>query len=487
MVAAVCLGSALVSAGVLIAILRIAFEASAANAVARQQMMVIGGIGVVAVLAAGGFAWWVLDRRLARPVTLLAAEAERALSATITEIITKHGHALGAVPERVARLAARHAKGQREIRQAMAAAAAHAETQVARLEAILRDLSEGILVADLDHRVLLYNRALLWLLDAPDKLGLGRPVFDIIERGAVERTLADLVAIASEDEENKPGGHTASLECLSVPAGVALSSRMAVVRDQHRRISGYVITVAGREGGESRPAGWGDAALPPRPEFYNFDPPPAPAGASLAERLDTRLDDLACVVFDTETTGLEPSRGDRIVQIAGVRVSGGRILRGERFERLVNPGQAIPKASIRFHGITDEMVKGAPGTMEALTDFHAFAGEDVLVAHNAAFDMKFLSLAAAETGAVFDNPVLDTLLLSVHLHDHLAEHTLDAIANRFGVVFEGRHTALGDAMATAEIFLHLVELCRERGIVTLGQALKASETVRSIRRKQARF
>ncbi len=92
-----------------------------------------------------------------------------------------------------------------------------------------------------------------------------------------------------------------------------------------------------------------------------------------------------------------------------------------------------------------------------------------------------------ETGAVFDNPVLDTVLLSVHLHDHLAEHTLDAIANRFGVVFEGRHTALGDAMATAEIFLHLVELCRERGIVTLGQALKASETVRSIRRKQARF
>jgi len=79
------------------------------------------------------------------------------------------------------------------------------------------------------------------------------------------------------------------------------------------------------------------------------------------------------------------------------------------------------------------------------------------------------------------------LLLSVFLHDHIADHTLDGMANRLGVEVSGRHTALGDSMVTAEIFLRLMKLLQARGITTLGQALEASEAIVQVRREQAKF
>ncbi|MHA3980431.1 3'-5' exonuclease [Halovulum sp. GXIMD14794] len=221
-----------------------------------------------------------------------------------------------------------------------------------------------------------------------------------------------------------------------------------------------------------------------RPEFYDFDLPPAAAAGDLAER---RLAELPFVVFDTETTGLSPSSGDRIVQIAGVRIVNSRLLRGERFETLVNPERSIPAASTEVHRITEAMVAHAPGMAEAGRDFHDFSSGAVLVAHNAPFDMAFLTAEEARSGIHFENPVLCTVLLSSALFGEGAEHSLDALAARFGIEIPeaDRHTAMGDALATGEVFCHLLDLLREAGIETLQQAIDASARQTSIRKRQA--
>lgn len=225
--------------------------------------------------------------------------------------------------------------------------------------------------------------------------------------------------------------------------------------------------------------------LPPRPEFFDFDlvSPPEVAGDLAAMPLRA----VTYVVFDTETTGLRPSEGDEIISIAGVRIVNGRILTGETFSRLVNPGRTIPKESIRFHGITDDMVADKPPIQVALRQFHAYAQDAVLVAHNAAFDMKFLKLKERQCDVRFDNAVLDTLLLSAFLHDQALEHSLDGVAARLGVPVTERHTALGDAMVTAAVFVALLDLLEARGLTTLGAVLERCNMVAELRAREGDF
>ncbi len=235
---------------------------------------------------------------------------------------------------------------------------------------------------------------------------------------------------------------------------------------------------------------WKETAelIPERPEFYDFSLGDEDR-AEWGDLLNYPLSALTYVVFDTETTGLAPSKGDEIIQIAGVRIVNRRLLAGEQFDRLVNPGKPIPKATIRFHGITDEMVRDQPGADVVLPQFHAFVGGDrnVLVAHNAAFDMKFLKIREQKGGPHFGNPVLDTLLLSGYLHDYTDDHNLDAIADRLGVDVHDRHNALGDSLVTARVFLKLLDLLEAQDIKTLGQALAASDKMVEIRKTQANF
>jgi len=210
-----------------------------------------------------------------------------------------------------------------------------------------------------------------------------------------------------------------------------------------------------------------------RPEYYDFD---LFAQTESSRALDERpLAELSYTVFDTETTGLKPSEGDEILQIGATRIVAGKLRRQECFEQLVDPQRDIPAAGIPIHGIEPQMVQGQPTIDAVLPAFHAFAQDTVLVGHNAAFDMRFLQLKEARTGLRFEQPVLDTLLLAAVAQPNQDSHGLEAIAERLGVPVMGRHTALGDAIVTAEVFLKLLPLLQAQGIHTLGQAREAAQ------------
>jgi DNA polymerase-3 subunit epsilon len=207
-----------------------------------------------------------------------------------------------------------------------------------------------------------------------------------------------------------------------------------------------------------------------RKVVYDFDLLSPARTDRLAE---TRLDRLTYVVFDTETTGLNPRQGDEIVQLAAVRIVNGRRVEGEVFDTLVNPGRPIPPVSTEVHGITDAMVADAPGVEEVVRRFHKFAEGAVLIAHNAPFDMEFLRRVEGTLGLSFDMPVLDTVLLSAVVYGQHETHSLDALSHRLGITIpeEARHTAIGDTLATADAFLKLVPMLAGRGLDTFGAVL----------------
>ena len=221
------------------------------------------------------------------------------------------------------------------------------------------------------------------------------------------------------------------------------------------------------------------AEAPARPVYYDFA---LFARTGAAHALDERpLAELSYTVFDTETTGLAPDDGDEIIQVGAVRIVNMRLLHGETFDQLVDPGRRLNPASVKIHGITADMLRGQPAIDEVLPAFHAFCEDTVMIGHNAAFDMRFLQLKEPSTGVRFGQPLLDTLLLSEVIHPTQESHRLEAIAERLGVRIEGRHSALGDALATAEVFLRLIGLLEDAGIHTLRQAREAASKTPSAR------
>lgn len=652
---------------------------------------------ILGLLGAACCAWLFVVQTILRPMAGLAAQMRMIAGIKSDSRIVPAAFAgIRPAAEAAAELAGAFLATHREVQRSVDAATSRVEEQKERLAAILRDLSEGVMVCNLDHQVLLYNQMALSLLHVAGELGLGRSLFNLVTREPVLHALDRLMrrptvagpadegpillvcaTIDSRtllsgrmspvlDAEQRPTGYVltftdatrdiaevsrrdallrdateglrapvanlrAAAEALSAypnidPAqrrafeevilreGNALTARLEALDREHRGISarhwpmadihsvdlfGSVIRTLGDLGGpavtmvgmplwfhadshslalalqrivlnlaaatgarafdieallgdkrvyveiawaglplssamldlwkeEPLPGALGsttlgdvlarhgsemwsraerpgrallriplpaadrvqfapraETALPPRPEFYDLDllrfgPAERAAGAR-------PLRALAYVIFDTETTGLKPSEGDEMISIGAVRVVNGRILTGETFSRLINPRRPIPAESTRFHAITDAMVADAPPAEIVLPQFKAFASDAVLVAHNAAFDLKFLRLKQDSVGVCFDNVVLDTLLISALLFPEFPDHSLDTIAGRLQITVAGRHTAIGDAMATAAVFVRLLGLLEARGVDTLDKLLEASKMALAIRARQAAF
>lgn len=681
-----------------------------AHALARQTGAAVGEAALHALIAGLALAallagvWLLVDRWVFRPAQRLDRAVRALLETRMADrdVPLPPDHALGGLPEAIRALSDALRLSRRDMRGAMEGATARVNEQKKRLEVILQGLSEGVIVCNRTHQILLYNQAAVRLLEAPDALGLGRPLFGVLTRAPVEHTLERL-DWTQNDPATGPGaggdGLSAPFVCSTPDARHLLQGRMALVPGPEDKAGSYVVTLVdisaqadtlsrlndvrtaltrdlrgplanlraaaetvgdypdmdpGERGQflkvvESEAAGlskrleslagslrgltvsplpmadifspdlaacvarrlgdtdgltltltgqplwlhgdslslmtmlerlvrrlhdhtghkafdlepllsdkqvylelswpggpvpaavvdhWlsepcGDSltgqtlrdvldrhgadlwsqpaarrghsvlrlplpaprraqflpaseALPPRPEFYDFDLLRQHQGD--ADLASTPLSALTFVVFDTETTGLNPAGGDEVISLAGVRVVNGRVLTGESFERLINPGRPIPPDSIRFHGITDEDVRDKPPIAVVLPQFKAFLGEDaVLVAHNAAFDLTCLRLKEAEAGVSFRNPVLDTLLISAMLDPDEEDHTLDGLAERLNIAISARHTALGDSLATAEVLIHLLDRLQARGLTTFGEVMKASNMAGEMRQRESRM
>ncbi len=191
------------------------------------------------------------------------------------------------------------------------------------------------------------------------------------------------------------------------------------------------------------------------------------------------LDD-TYVVFDLETTGFSPIN-NRIIEIGAVKVSGGKI--AERFSTFVNPQVPIPFKIEELTGIRDDMVLNAPVIEKALPEFLEFCRGAIMVAHNAGFDMSFISKNCQRQKLPCEYTVIDTVALARVLLPHLNRFKLDTVAKALKISLENHHRAVDDAACTAEIFVKFAEMLKERGISTLEDVnALGSTSVENIRK-----
>ncbi|WP_124219978.1 PolC-type DNA polymerase III [Aquisalibacillus elongatus] len=172
------------------------------------------------------------------------------------------------------------------------------------------------------------------------------------------------------------------------------------------------------------------------------------------------LNDANYIVFDVETTGLSASY-DKIIELAAVKIYQGEII--DRFERFANPHQKLSQTTIDLTGITDDMVADAPEIEDVMSDFNEWMGNDILVAHNASFDIGFINAAFQRMGIEkVSNPVIDTLELARLLYPELKNHRLNTLCKHLNIELTQHHRAIYDAEATGYLLWSLVKSALEK-------------------------
>ncbi len=179
----------------------------------------------------------------------------------------------------------------------------------------------------------------------------------------------------------------------------------------------------------------------------------------------------AFTVFDVETTGLDPLRGDRIIEIAGVRVENGEVRDDVTFDALVNPERPIPWEAKQIHKISDELVASAPTIDQVLPQFLEFAQNSILVAHNSNFDMSFLRVEKELCWGYVDLPeCICTMVLSQNVFPGQFRHNLDVVAGRLGLQMPTvRHRAMPDVLLTAHALVKMLQMANINSLDELRQ------------------
>lgn len=193
--------------------------------------------------------------------------------------------------------------------------------------------------------------------------------------------------------------------------------------------------------------------------------------------LNHKAKNLRYVILDLETTGLSRSR-DMVISLSAVRMVDGRILMGDVFNSLVNPGREMPSSTIKIHGIVPSMVNHAPTFDEVLDQFLHYLGTDILVGYHVDFDLGFLNRCMKKKyGIHLQNMALDVMpmcnkvifpaLIRKYAFRFNGNRGLDVTAAYFGIQIPERHTAFGDALATAMIFQRILTELEKRGRANL--------------------
>ncbi|WP_432450682.1 exonuclease domain-containing protein [Aliiroseovarius marinus] len=437
-------------AGASVGLVLLALYAGAMRATAEDYVSgfvfsgVIAGFGLLA-LSAG--VWFLFDENVARPIERLATGLRSRAHAGAGGVDTHAARYLGDLAPAAEAVSEQLMQSTMDQASIVAAETSRLSADKARLTALLSEIPVAMVLINPAHQIVLYDAQAAGVLSQVCPARLNASIFDYFQKGPFMVAYEKMISTGLEQ----------SFTDLSAANGLEFDARLKPLAPGE----GYLLMIDDAH-----------AMLTPdegRPVVFDFD---LMEGQATDNLMEMSLRDLTYVVFDTETTGLLPHK-DEIVQIGAVRVVKEKIVPGEVINQLVDPEMPIPAASTKVHHVSDAMVAGQPTIQVAGKSLHDFSRGAVLVAHNAPFDMAFLRRHAESCGVDWTHPILDTVLLSAMIYGTTEVHTLDALCDRLGVVIppELRHTALGDAQATAEVLCKMLAMLHSKGIETLSQAI----------------